>query len=81
MRQEAQQRKHRHVTARFRAEDPPRGAAETAESSDGKKDDDDDRSAVIEGIARVIASMPDPIAAADFAKRLPRPSRLGRGNT
>ena len=51
----------------------PAAPPKAAESSDGKKDDDDDRSAVIEGIARVIASMPDPIAAADFAKRLAAP--------
>lgn len=51
----------------------PAAPPKTAESSDGKKDDDDDRSAVIEGIARVIASMPDPTAAADFAKRLAAP--------
>ena len=51
----------------------PAAPPKTTESSDGKKNDDDDRSAVIEAIARVIASMPDPIAAADFAKRLAAP--------
>ena len=51
----------------------PAAPPKTIESSDGKKNDDDDRSAVIEAIARVIASMPDPIAAADFAKRLAAP--------
>ena len=48
-------------------------AAPVIDGSEGKKDEEDDRSAVIEGIARVIASMPDPTAGADFAKRLVAP--------
>ncbi len=51
----------------------PAAPPKATESSDGKKNDDDDRSAVIEAIARVIASMPDPTTAADFAKRLAAP--------